>query len=180
MYKREDIMKKKFLIICLSFFCALGFSQTNSVHKKNELQFKTGIYPFIGLIMPGGIFTNAKVEYAPIMTFDYLNYLTKHIGFGCSFTGGTPIYVDSKKTSILSFKGDFRGIYLSREKLRLYGEIGLGATILFEEGYSPSLLPAFNIVPLGIQFGTELFFGIAEVALGIEGSFLTLGCGLRF
>ena len=79
----------------------------------------------------------------------------------------------------------YRRIYKNSENAKLYGDIGLGFELYYLlVGKDFELIPipmlAANIVPLGMWFGFNKFFGTIEFSVGTEGSFVTLGCGFRF
>ena len=70
---------------------------------------------------------------------------------------------------------------MNKEKIKLYGEIGVGGELLFTIT-NPILTGnlAFHASPIGIWFGSEKIFGTMELTIGTEGTFATLGIGTRF
>ena len=73
--------------------------------------------------------------------------------------------------------------YMNKEKIKLYGEIGMGGELLLASDKEKDFMAPFfsgSIVPLGIWFGSDKFFGTTEITFGSEGSFLTLGCLIAF
>ena len=84
--------------------------------------------------------------------------------------------------------------YLNREHVKLYSGIDFGLGVYFlnkqyYDGYTDSdgnthelqyvFLPAFNLTALGVSFGGEQVYGLAELNLGYEAMLkLGIGCSL--
>lgn len=192
----EDTLKKVIIILCILFICAFSVlaqeqketqSETFSSNK-NELQFKIGMFPYteslIGALI--GIGGSGEFIYLPSLSVQYLYYVDPQVGIGASFSVGAPVistgeYFSNIIYTSLQFK--IRGIYFDKEKIKLYGELGLGGELLFskieeEKFFSPFI--SGSIVPFGIWFGSEKIFGTTELSFGSEGTILTVGCGFRF
>ena len=189
-------MKKVIIILFILFIC--GFSvlaqeqrETQSEtfsSNKNELQLKVGMLPYaesiIGALASIG---NSGDSFAlPVLSAQYLHYVKPRIAIGTTFSTGVPIVVTGEyQSSIMytSLQFKFRGIYTDNEKVKLYGELGFGGELLFSlikenEFFAPFFSGSF--VPLGLWFGSDEFFGTAELSIGSEGSVFTVGCGFRY
>lgn len=155
---------------------------------KNELHFKMGMFPYTESIV-GSLASigNTGDSFAlPVFSVQYLYYVDPPVGLGASFSTGVPIVVTGEyNTSIMytSLQFKIRGIYFDKEKIKLYGELGLGGELLFSKIEEEKFLAPFisgSIVPFGIWFGSEKIFGTTELSFGSEGTILTVGCGFRF
>ena len=192
----EDILKKIIIFLCIFFVCCFSVFAQNQLEEqtetlpidKNELQFKIGMFPYteslIGALI--GIGGSGEFIYLPSLSVQYLYYVDHQVGIGASFSVGAPVistgeYFSNIIYTSLQFK--IRGIYFDKEKIKLYGELGLGGELLFskieeEKFFSPFI--SGSIVPFGIWFGSEKIFGTTELSFGSEGTILTVGCGFRF
>ena len=189
-------MKKIIIFLCIFFVCCFSVFAQNQLEEqtetlpidKNELQFKIGMFPYteslIGALI--GIGGSGEFIYLPSLSVQYLYYVDPQVGIGASFSVGAPVistgeYFSNIIYTSLQFK--IRGIYFDKEKIKLYGELGLGGELLFskieeEKFFSPFI--SGSIVPFGIWFGSEKIFGTTELSFGSEGTILTVGCGFRF
>ena len=192
----EDILKKIIIFLCIFFVCCFSvFAQAQIEEQtetlpidKNELQFKIGMFPYteslIGALI--GIGGSGEFIYLPSLSVQYLYYVDPQVGIGASFSVGAPVistgeYFSNIIYTSLQFK--IRGIYFDKEKIKLYGELGLGGELLFSKIEEEKFLAPFisgSIVPFGIWFGSDELFGTAELSFGSEGTILTVGCGFRF
>ena len=189
-------MKKIIIFLCIFFVCCFSvFAQAQIEEQtetlpidKNELQFKIGMFPYteslIGALI--GIGGSGEFIYLPSLSVQYLYYVDPQVGIGASFSVGAPVistgeYFSNIIYTSLQFK--IRGIYFDKEKIKLYGELGLGGELLFSKIEEEKFLAPFisgSIVPFGIWFGSEKIFGTTELSFGSEGTILTVGCGFRF
>ncbi len=179
-------MKKTLAIfICVCMVFAVFANEAND-YKKNEIQFKLGMFPYIESVVSafGQINNEGKPIMMPVITAEYLHYLNSRNGIGTSFTLGTPYVCFGKDNVNVSYAGlrfTYRGIYMNQPNIKLYGEVGLGAEILFT--FTESMFEPFisaTVSPLGLWFGSDKIFGTVEVTIGSEGTFATLGIGTRF
>lgn len=178
------------LLLSLPVLFAQESEQTENVvsESKNEIQFDIGMFPFIESIIGeiNGLFKSSSADIPlPTINIQYLRYLDSHNALGGTFSFGVPKIRVTEDENFCSLYGaimaKYRGIYMDKKNIKLYGDIGLGFELFYfanNEKFSPSF--AANIVPLGIWFGSNKFFGTAELSLGTEGSIATLGCGFRF
>jgi hypothetical protein len=192
----EDILKKFIIILCITFICTFSVLAQNQQEEKtetlpqtkNELHFKMGMFPYTESIV-GSLASigNTGDSFAlPVFSVQYLYYVDPQVGLGASFSTGVPIVVTGEyNTSIMytSLQFKIRGIYSNKEKIKLYGELGVGGELLFSliketEFFTPFV--SGSLVPLGIWFGSDELFGTAELSFGSEGTILTVGCGFRF
>ena len=188
-------MKKIFIFVCiLCFFTFSLVAQDNlsqkveTEEKLNEIQFKIGMFPYIETLVCGlsTIGSTGNDIILPSLTVQYLHYVTPRIGLGAAFTTGIPVAIIGEDNLALIYTAlqlKFRGIYMNKEKIKLYGEVGMGGELLLASDKEKDFMSPFfsgSIVPLGIWFGSDKFFGTTEITFGSEGSFLTLGCGFRF
>lgn len=137
-------MKKVIIILFILFICSFSVlaqeqretqSETFSSNK-NELQLKVGMLPYaesiIGALASIG---NSGDSFAlPVLSAQYLHYVKPRIAIGTTFSTGVPIVVTGEyKSSIMytSLQFKFRGIYFEKEKIKLYGELGLGENYYF-------------------------------------------------
>ena len=72
-----------------------------------------------------------------------------------------------------SYMIDFRWKWYRTDAVRLYSSFGLS--------YLPWVWPIFpNISPIGVNFGRNHFYGVAEFTLSTSATFLLVGAGYRF
>ena len=72
-----------------------------------------------------------------------------------------------------SYMFDFRWKWYRTDSIRLYSSFGLS--------YLPMRWPIFpNLTPIGINFGRNHFYGIAEMSLSTAATLLLVGAGYRF
>lgn len=194
---------KKVLSVLVSF-CAVGlclFAEDSGGLRKNEIRFKAGMLPAVEFF--AGVFTSAfssigdesdsdgGVKTLPSFTAEYLRSLSPRNAVGASVSFGMPAFSRVTRNgrdelnrlvyTAVQFK--YRFVYMDKTAVKLYGGAGLGGELFISSANgSRSVTPfvAFQLVPIGISFGGERFFGTAEVAAGSEGSLLVLGAGLRF
>ena len=192
----EDTLKKIIIALCMIFICCFTvlaqdqLEQKNEIlsANKNELQLKLGMFPFtesiIGALASMG--NSGDSIYLPALSVQYLHYVNPRIGIGSTFSTGVPVIITGEyKSSIMytSLQFKFRGIYADKEKIKFYGEVGLGGELFFSlirenEFFAPFISGSF--VPFGVWFGSDELFGTAEVAWGSEGTLFTVGCGFRY
>lgn len=182
-------MKKIITILMLIMCFSSLFAVENFSQKKNELTFKLGGVPYFETLFSGLLALNYRENapnslQLPVLSIEYLKYIAKSHGFGGTLTIGSPVVCYGKDVNfipVIALQGTYRGIYLNREKFKLYGEISLGGELIIDKA-SHTCLPMFaaHAVPLGFWFGSEKFFGTAELGMGTQGTALTLGCGFRF
>lgn len=194
---------KKFVLVILMFcilFSAVAadFSESNS--KKNEIQFKVGMFPAVEFF--AGVFTSAfssignesedgSMKIIPSFTFEYLRNVTPKNAIGASVSWGMPAFANIVRNGeetfnslmYVSLQFKYRRIYMDRPSVKLFGAVGLGGEVFIPTGTEDSRASpfvAFQLTPFGVWFGGEKFFGTAEVTVGSEGSMLTVGGGYRF
>lgn len=167
-------MKKKLAII-LCFFMAIGSFANESVEniesknsRQKEIQLKFGMIPLTELVLCAGAHPHPSMVFFPVVTGEYLYYLNPNIGIGCSLSIWSSIFISARFS--------YRGIYMNKENIKLYGEFGIGAELLF------FTIPWFSasVSPIGIWWGSDDFFGTAELTIGSEGTVATIGIGKRF
>ena len=181
-------MKKLIIVLCMIFICCFTVLAQEQTESKNELQLKMGMLPYaesiIGALASIG---NSGDSFAlPVFSAQYLHYVKPRIAIGTTFSTGVPIIVTGEyKSSVMytSLQFKFRGIYADKEKIKFYGEVGLGGELYFSlikenDFFAPFVSGSF--VPFGVWFGSDELFGTAEVAWGSEGTLLTVGCGFRY
>ncbi|MCQ2144597.1 MAG: hypothetical protein MJY72_02525 [Bacteroidales bacterium] len=69
------------------------------------------------------------------------------------------------------------------EKVNLYADLEAGVDVVnmeCEKDQKPQCRFAFNVTPIGIQFGADRLFGLAELGLGSEWIGIKAGIGYRF
>ena len=176
-------MKKTLAIFLLAL---MTFSVFANEEPKNEFQVKMGLFPYIESIICafGQINNEGEETMLPVITAEYLRYVNSRNGIGFSFTYGTPYATFGEGNSNISYAAlgfTYRGIYMNKENVKLYGELGVGGELLFSIK-NPMCQPlwSFHVSPLGIWFGSEKCFGTAEITFGSEGLATTLGIGTRF
>ena len=87
------------------------------------------------------------------------------------YNGVTNQKQETKNGAIIYILPKYKYYYLSRPLLHLYGSVGLGAGLHF--GFSSTVRPAFQYIPIGLEVGNKLY-GICEIGLGnvyLGGSF---------
>lgn len=180
-------MKKKLAII-LCFFMAVGIFANESVEsKKNEIQVKMGMFPYFESVISSLVHMNdvGSIIPMPVFTVEYLNYLNSKNGIGASLTIGSPLVsfeASDYNTIYVGASFKYRGIYMETEKIKLYGEVGLGAEILCVPKAEEKFQPFFSasVSPIGIWWGSDDLFGTVELTIGSEGTYATIGIGKRF
>ncbi len=84
-----------------------------------------------------------------------------------------PVSVKHSSRWWVSFNFDFRWKWYCTDAVRLYTAFGLG--------YLPSRIPILPyIAPVGINFGANHFYGVAELNFSPAASIILLGAGYRF
>ena len=93
----------------------------------------------------------------------------------------------------LSLVASVQFTYVNREHVQVYSGLDLGAGVFFtstkyEPGYSSSsntsanwdgaFLPAFNVTPLGVAFGSWRVYGYVETNIGYD-AFAKIGIGVH-
>ena len=178
-------MKKLITIfVCVLVLSNFVVAQENT---KNEISFKCGMLPILeyGFSLMSVNVPQEEIEYISLPTFsvEYLRYLNSKNALGFSFSYGFPVINVSKNpalvTSYFALQGKYRFVYLNKENIKLYGEVGLGADLFLSDSDVFSFF-AGQLSPIGISFGSDKFFGNAEIGIGTEGSILLFGCGFRF
>ena len=180
-------MKKKLAII-LCFFMTFGIFANESVEsKKNEIQVKMGMFPYFESVFSALVHMNdvGSIIPMPVFTVEYLNYLNPQNGIGASLTIGSPLVsfeASDYNTIYVGASFKYRRIYMETEKIKLYGEVGLGAEILCVTKAEEKFQPFFSasVSPIGIWWGSDDLFGTAELTIGSEGTVATIGIGKRF
>lgn len=72
-----------------------------------------------------------------------------------------------------SYMADFRWKWYRSDSVRLYTSFGLS--------YLPMRWPIFpNLTPIGINFGRNHLYGVAEMSFSTAATFLLVGAGYRF
>ena len=176
-------MKKTLAILLLSL---MAFSVFAHEEPQNEFQVKIGLFPYVESVICafGQINNDGEPIMLPVITAEYLRYVNSRNGIGFSFTYGTPYATFGGENANMSYASlgfTYRGIYMNKENVKLYGELGVGGELLFSIK-NPMCQPlwSFHVSPLGIWFGSDKFFGTAELTFGSEGLATTLGIGTRF
>ena len=178
-------MKKLITIfVCVFVFSNFIVAQENV---KNEISLKCGMLPILeyGFSLMSVNVPQEEMEHIslPTLSVEYLRYLNSKNALGFTFSYGCPVINVSKNptlvTSYFALQGKYRFVYLSKENFNLYGEVGLGSDLFINNS---DVFPFFagQLSPIGISFGSDKFFGNAEIGIGTEGSFLLFGCGFRF
>jgi len=180
---------KKFIMIIMLMVCFCSLFATEKLSpKNNELSFKIGVFPYIETVMTSLLVLGHKnvtdTLLLPIVTTKFLHYVNPYHAFGGALTLGSPVASYGESIGIIpcfSLQGIYQGIYLNKEKIKLYGELALGFELFFDIP-TKSLAPFFAayVAPIGIWFGSEKFLGTAELGIGTQGTGILLGCGFRF
>ena len=116
---------------------------------------------------------------------EYVHYVNDWLGFGgavlCDYMTATAMNVDSegKKTpngkfnlGIVSAMPLVKFAWLNREHVGLYSKLAAGAGFTFtnqSEDTKDNFAFAFQVTPIGMDFGGESFRGFAELGLGMQG-----------
>jgi hypothetical protein len=161
-------MKKKFAIILCLFMAIRSFANESVESKKNEIQLKFGMMPLNELVLYAFAHPDPSMPLFPVVTGEYLYYLNPNNGIGCSLSIWSAISISARFS--------YRRIYMNKENIKLYGEVGIGAELLLLD------LPWFSVSvsPIGIWWGSDDLFGTAELTIGSEGNVATIGIGKRF
>lgn len=97
--------------------------------------------------------------------------------------GGSKEYAGLHSMTAIAVMPEIRFTYYRWEKVSLYGDLELGASIInweCEKEQAPQARFAFNASPIGVQFGGGNLFGLAEIGIGMEWAGLKAGLGYRF
>lgn len=193
-------MKKVLFSVVIFFMSSLLFAQ-NSEEKAKEILFRAGDFPLLesfyvpfikedlGVISKDKL-PKTKVLYLPTLSLDYMyyNFSEKNLGLGFSVGFGIPEWRKKTSENVIEYDVTYqltilaktRYIMLKKEKIRLFGELGLGFSWFIARNRFNPMLYAGKFTPIGIMFGSKDIFGSAELSLGSEGSTLVVGCGWRF
>lgn len=128
--------------------------------------------------------TYGQVHYTPLYSFSYNRYYTRffslktRFSFTCLYRAvyeGIRSEFDDIDVDACIFAMEMAQFtFLNRERVRLYGSVGLGMSII-----SSIPLPAVQVVPFGVSFGKHLI-GFCELGLGTEYVGIHGGIGVRF
>ena len=127
----------------------------------------------------------------PTVTLDYNHRLLKWLGVGIQ-TDYSYIYGSYKyavgtrgenlvKQRILSLLPQAKFYIPSPRHFRLYGKVGAGININFGEAIiSDPVTFAWEVVPIGFEWGGQVVYGTAEVCIGNVITGGRIGIGFRF
>lgn len=85
--------------------------------------------------------------------------------------------LNSKRGTVIYIVPKYKYFYLTRKNVRLYGDIGLGASLQF--GFAGRLHPAFQINPFGVEVGGDKLFGTFSVGFGTLFAGGSVGIGYK-
>ena len=185
-------MKKFFAVfVCIFIVCGVFAEEPVKIesyeYKQDEILFKVGMVPYLETIYSCLVHMHDSEPLIPfpVLTSEYLHYVNPKNAIGSSLTLGCPVVGFSKSdwnTIYSSLRFTYRRIYKSKEKIKLYGEVGMGAELFYVIGDRESFTPFVSaaISPFGILFDYENHFFTTELTFGSEGSFVTVGFGKRF
>lgn len=184
-------MKKSLVLVLALFFSFTVIAQenSNSVEKPesnlHEISFKIGMVPYVETVVGAlaCIGTDGNIYHLPSVSAQYLYYVDSSVGLGGALTFGSPVCCigpESLAFFYTALQVKLRVLYLNKEKIKLYGDLGAGGELLFANN-NDFMAPFFSasISPLGIWFGSDKFFGTTEICFGSEGIILNAGCGFR-
>lgn len=163
------------------FFAKTNFSGYTIKQMKNYFDTQKGSLAYVYSDYAGSVRTTGSF----IAGYDMI--FTSGCTFSCDlavnflwrerYNGIDGQKVDSKKGTVIYFMPKFKYYYLTRDMIRLYGDVGLGAGLYF--GFASRIRPAFQFTPFGLEVGHKVY-GIFELGAGslyVGGS---VGVGYKF
>ncbi len=115
---------------------------------------------------------------------EYVHYVNDWLGFGgavmCDYMSATTVSVDKDgnktpngqfKLGCLSTMPLVKFAWLNREHVGLYSKLAAGAGYFFANGgdAKDNFSVAFQLTPVGVDFGGEQFRGFVEAGVGMQG-----------
>ena len=115
---------------------------------------------------------------------EYVHYVNDWFGFGgavmCDYMSATTVSVDKDgnktpngqfKLGCLSTMPLVKFAWLNRERVGLYSKVAVGAGYFFANGgdAKDNFSVAFQLTPVGVDFGGEQFRGFVEAGIGMQG-----------
>ena len=161
-------MKKFFAVfVCIFIVCGVFAEEPVTIesyeYKQDEILFKVGMVPYLETIYSCLVHMHDSEPLIPfpVLTSEYLHYVNPKNAIGSSLTLGCPVVGFSKSdwnTIYSSLRFTYRRIYMSKEKIKLYGEVGMGAELFYVIGDRESFTPFVSaaISPFGILFDLRL------------------------
>ena len=160
----------------------------------------SGYYAFRGLFVDIWVSAldhadNAMYYGSYSMQYHYQVLRWLRVGFKGSWEGDShDMYTDKEKTTqkgksfghTVALMASAQFTYLNKRHVQLYSGIDVGPGVMLREnryinGYSDSegktynvsytFLPDFNVTPIGVCFGNERVYGLAEVNIGADAFF---------
>ena len=180
------------LLLCLIVVCPV-FAKNDT--DKNEFSITYGqiTVPQAAYVLGGvfgsmfslGHFSFENAHFIGGAGVEYVHYVNDWLGFGgavlCDYMTATAVNVDSegKKTpngkfqlGVASVMPVVKFAWLNREHVGLYSKLAAGAGFTFtnqSEDTKDNFAFAFQVTPIGMDFGGESFRGFAELGLGMQG-----------
>ena len=180
------------LLLCLIVVCPV-FAKNDT--DKNEFSITYGqiTVPQAAYVLGGvfgamfslGHFSFENAHFVGGAGVEYVHYVNDWLGFGgaglCDYMTATAMNVDSegKKTpngkfqlGVVSVMPVVKFAWLNRAHVGLYSKLAAGAGFTFtnqSEDTKDNFAFAFQVTPIGMDFGGESFRGFAELGLGMQG-----------
>lgn len=183
---------KKTLLLTLAL--SISFSSLWARDYKNEFSVSYGQFtvPQFGYLVGGvlgvaftaGHFTFENTKMFGAAGFEYEHYTNDWFAFGCTVlcdymtadsynkaSDGTKTYNGKFNLGFMSLMPNVKFSWFNREKVSLYSKLAFGAGLVFDNGDSAenNFSPAFQVTPIGVDFGKGSFRGFAELGVGMQG-----------
>lgn len=197
----------KHFLLLLALLCGVSAplsAQRNRKPINNTHEIRLGAYALTPFLMEFGdayvsdpaskIFNDSKLVEgdhininAKAVTYTYRTSRAMEYGAQLSYSGSFVPYFSTltgERTHIAS--GQYvtlmpyaRATWLNKPWVRLYSSLAIGFTMVFDQGKQSDFGGAFQLTPVGITVGRELF-GFGELLTIGSNGFATLGIGYRF
>ena len=177
-------MLRKLFVICLAVSMFSFIPQSHAQKGKSEIAFGYGYYSIYSFINKGQNYGSHYTSSSGTFAWTYRYYLSKNVSIGL----GMGYENISTWGSFLTFAPEVTVRYLDtrndRFRVRLYGSISYGMSVLNDENVKPGNADqsgakpwAFQATPIGVRLGRQFAF-FAEVGLGYKG-LINMGLNLR-
>ena len=198
-------MKRIAILSLLLMFCLPAAGQRFDPEHRHSIEISTGIPPlhtfmlgangssqmyggfrestnFIACINLGYTYAiNEKWDFNFVFDLTQKYYTRQQYAKASEEAEGYELYdyksgpISTKSSVYLwpSYMADFRWKWYCSDSVRLYTSFGLS--------YLPFVWPIFpNLTPIGINFGRNHFYGVAEISLSTAATLALVGVGYRF
>lgn len=97
--------------------------------------------------------------------------------------GSSRVYAGLHSMTTFAIMPELRFTYHRWDRLNIYADLEAGVDVVnfgCEKEQKPQCRFAFNLTPIGVQFGADRLFGLAEIGIGTQWAGVKAGIGYRF